>query len=382
MSALEDRLRDVYRAVASTVDPATIPDLPVNTEPRAAVSRRIRFITPFAAAAAVTLVAALTTISVGIPHGHRGGTAKASAPAATGFPAFTVVSQASSLKVFSTSTGAAVGTLAAPAGQQFEGVASGGTSQTFLAYANPASASAAACHAYYYRFQLTATGTPQGLTLLRSIAGSAASAIAASPGGGTYAYSAVGCVTAPPNGVIGISGQAGNYTWAYNEGDDYTFSLAATAGAKELVLSLMDDEDNWADLLLNTGSGLATVDAASRVVPAVPYAQTLAISPNGATLYACVSSFTTGHGQLAAYSAATGTLIRVLYRWTLAPGGNYFCQVSADATGTALLASFSSSTPTSQTQASLIAVNPQAGTAVKLPVSGDLVTAGGVRAAW
>ena len=381
MSDLEDRLRDVYRAVADTVDPATILGVPVKTEPRAAVSRRIRFITPFAAAAAVILVVVLTTISVGISHGHSGRAAKtrAPAPAAAGLPAFTVVSQGSSLEVFNTGTGAAVGTLAAPAGLEFDGVASGGTSQTFLAFANPASATAP-CHAYYYSFRLTAAGLPQGLTLLRSIAGSAASAIAASPGGGTYAYSAVHCLTAPPNGLIGISGQAGNHTWAYNEGDDYTFSLAATAGAKELVLSLMDQEDNWANLLLNTGSGSPTVDAASRVVPAVPYAQALAISPNGATLYACVSGDQTG--QLAAYSAATGGLIRVLYKWTVAQAADNFCQVSADATGTLLLASFySTEVAFTAPSTSLIAINPQAGTAVKLPISADLVKKG-VGAAW
>jgi hypothetical protein len=379
VSALEDRLRDAYRAVADTVDPSTILGVPEKTEPRAAVSRRNRFIMPLAAAAAVILVVVLTTISVGIPHGHSSRAAKTRAPAAAGLPAFTVVSQGSSLKVFNTGTGAAGGTLAAPPGLEFGGVASGGTSQTFLAFANPVSVTAAACHAYYYRFRLTAAGTPQGLTLLRSIAGSAASAIAASPGGGTYAYSAVHCLTAPPNGLIGISGQAGNHTWAYDEGDNYTFSLAATAGAKELVLSLMD-EDNWANLLLNTGSGSATVDAASRIVPAVPYAQTLAISPNGATLYACVSGDQTG--QLAAYSAATGRLIRVLYKWTLAQASVNFCQVSADATGTLLLASFySTNLGKTAPSTSLIAINPQAGTAVKLPISADLVQ-DGVGAAW
>jgi hypothetical protein len=252
-------------------------------------------------------------------------------------------------------------------------VTSGGTSQAFLAYANPITG---ACHAYYYRFQLAAGGKPSALTLLRSIPGSAASAIAASPGGGTYTYSAVHCRTAPPNGLIGISGQAGNHTWAYDQADDYTFSLAATAGADTLALSLYAYGSGWANLLLNTDSSAATVDNASRILPAVPYAQTLAISPGGATLYACISSGRTG--ELAAYSAATGNLIRVLHRWTLAPASLYFCQVSADATGKVLLASYSSNrTP----RTSLIGINPQAGTSVQLPVQADYVH-DGVGAAW
>jgi hypothetical protein len=185
----------------------------------------------------------------------------------------------------------------------------------------------------------------------------------------------VHCDTAPPNGLIGITGKAGNHTWAYDLGDDYTFSLAATANGGTLALSLYAGS-GWANLLLNTHSRAATVDGASRIVPAIPYAQTLAISPGGATLYACISHRQTG--ELAAYSAATGKLIRVLHRWTLAPASYYFCQVSADATGTALLASYSSNLAR---RTPLIAVNPQAGTAVTLPVKADYVQ-DGVEVAW
>jgi hypothetical protein len=121
----------------------------------------------------------------------------------------------------------------------------------------------------------------------------------------TYAYSAVHCDTVPPNGLIGISGQAGHHTWAYDEADDYTFSLAATAGAGTLALSLYAGS-GWANLLLNTHSRAATVDRASRARRAIPYAQTLEISPGGAAPYACISSGQ--KGELAAYSAATGKL--------------------------------------------------------------------------
>jgi hypothetical protein len=109
------------------------------------------------------------------------------------------------------------------------------------------------------------------------------------------------------------------------------------------------------------------VDRASRIVPNVPYAQTLAISPGGATLYACISHGP--KGQLAAYSAATGQLIRVVHRWRLGQAQNYFCQVSADATGKVLLATyFSNRAP----HPSLIGINPQTGTSATLPIQGTM----------
>lgn len=292
----------------------------------------------------------------------------------TALPPFAVVNHARSLKVFNTSTGAAAGMLKAPAGQQFEGVASGGASQIFLAYTNPASM-VAGCHARYYRFRISATGKPSALKLLRSIRGSAATAIAANPGGGTYTYSAVHCDTAPPNGLIGISGKAGTHTWAYDEGDDYTFSLATTTDADTLALSLYDR--GWVNLLLNADSHAATVDHASRVVPTVPrYAQSLAISPDGTTLYACISNGQ--KGELAAYDAATGKLTQVLQTWKLAAARIYFCQVSADATGKLLLASYYSNV---SPHTNLIGINPQTDTTVKLPVHGDY-TIDGIEAAW
>ncbi len=332
-----------------------------------------RIVAAAAAIAAVAATAGTATAMAATPAAARTSRARP-AVTATVLPPFTVVSQASSLKVFNTSTGVAVGTLKAPAGQRFEGVVSGGTSQAFLAYTNPASI-AAACHARYYSFRVSATGTPSALTLLRSIPGSAASAIAANPGGGTYTYSAVHCHIAPPNGLIGISGKAGTRTWAYNEGDDYTFSLAATTGANTLALSLYA-RSGWANLLLKTDSHAATVDGASRIVPAIPYAQTLAISPDGGTLYACVSNGPAG--ELAAYDAATGKLTRVLQTWTLGSAKYYFCQVSADATGELLLASYSSN---ASRRTSLIGINPQTGRTVTLPVKADY-TNDGIGAAW
>ena len=332
---------------------------------------RHRLLTPAVAIAVITAAALTVT-----PAAAGASLARHTATPAT-LPSFVVVDHASSLKVYNTSTGAAVGTLNAPEGQKFQGVASGGTSQTFLAYASPASTSAA-CHAYYYRFRLAATGKPSALTPLGSIKHALPTAIAATPGGGTDTFSAVHCYPAPPNGRIAVTGQAGNHTWAYDLADDYTFSLAATGDGDTLALSLYVGPTGarGADLVLNTHSGAATVDRASRIVPNVPYAQTLAISPGGATLYACISHGP--KGQLAAYSAATGRLIRVLHRWRLGQAQNYFCQVSADATGKVLLATyFSNRAP----HPSLIGINPQTGISAALPIQGNYVI-DGIEAAW
>lgn len=97
---------------------------------------RHRLLTPAVAIAVITAAALTVT-----PAAAGASLARPTATPAA-LPSFVVVDHASSLKVYNTSTGAAVGTLNAPEGQKFQGVANGGTSQTFLAYASPASTSA------------------------------------------------------------------------------------------------------------------------------------------------------------------------------------------------------------------------------------------------
>jgi hypothetical protein len=371
MTALEDRLRDAYRAVADTVDPATIPGLTEGTEPRATLSRRMSFVMPLVAAAAVIAVVTMSVLLVGMSPRFQARTVKTRAAAAVSFPAFALVDLGSSLKVYNTRSGAVVALVAPPAGQKFEDVASGGAARTFLAATGSAGS---ACHARFYRFELSATGQPSPLTFLRSVPGSQPTAVAAIPGGGSYAYSAVHCATAPPNGLIGISGQAGNHTWAYDQGDDYTFSLAATADGDRLALSLYAGS-GWADLLLDTHSRAGTVDKASRILPAVPYAQTLAISPDGRTLYACASNGATG--TLTAYRIATGAQIRVLHRW-LPHSRGLVCQTSADQTGRFLLAAVA---PDIRQRSTLIGFDLRTGASVTLPVHPVLLFRGS-QLAW
>jgi hypothetical protein len=352
VNVLEDRLRDAYRAVADTIDPATVASPPRSTHWRAALSRRMRLLTPLAAAAAVAVVV-ITIILVGgtSPRHHARSVRPRPAVAAVSLPPFILVDLGSSVQVYDPRTGAGVAKLTAPAGQQFEDVASGGAAGTFLA---ATSLSGQACHAFFYRFDLSATGQPSPLTLLRSVPGSQPTAVIGIPGGRTYAYSTVRCVTAPPNGGIGISGPAGNRTWTYPTGDDYADSLAVTADGRTLALSFFvaygtGPGTGFQDVLLNTKSRSRTVAGASRILSSVPVSTTLAISPDGRTLYACASDGTTG--TLAAYSTAAGAQIRVLHQWPVtesgggAPGtsSGYFsrgfsCQISTDPTGRYLLA--------------------------------------------
>ena len=382
MNDLESRLRDAYRAAADTIDPATIPGLAVSAEPRAALSwrmRLVRHLAPIAAAAAVIIVAIVTTIPLGTPPRHHAQTAprhhpqavKPRATPAASPPPFILVDLGSSLKVYNTRTGAGVATLTAPAGQQFEDVASGGTAQTFLAATG---LSGSACHAYFYRFELSAAGQPSPLTFLRSVPGSQPTAVTAIPGGDGYAYSTAHCVTAPPNGEIGISGPAGNRTWAYDQADDYAVSLAATADGHTLAFSYPTASG---DVLLNTSSSSPTVGGASQVVQSVPDSATLAISPDGGTLYACASDGVTG--TLAAYSTATGAQIRVLHQWPLSSqGSNSSCQVSADPTGRFLLAAV---TPDLNKPSTLTGFDLRTGASVTLPVHPALLFQG-TQVAW
>jgi len=387
VNSLEDRLRDAFGAVADTIDPATVPSPAVRMRPRAISSRRMRFVAPFAAAAAVTIiVVTMTTLAADVSPRHHAGTAPSrhhartvkARPTAVSLPEFTLADLGSSVKVYDTRTGADVATLKPPAGQQFQDVASSGAPRTYLAAAG---LSGSACHAYFYRFHLSATGQPSPLTFLRSVPDSQPTAIIGIGGGSTYAYSTTQCNTAPPGGFVGISGQAGNRTWDYPGADDYSFSLSATADGRTLALSYFPASETGSqgvqNALLNTKSSSRTVDGASRILSSVPGSPTLAISPDGRTVYACTSQGSTG--TLAAYSTATGALIRVLHQWQAVSQG-FACQVSTDRTGRFLLAAFTTANQQPWTWA-LIGFDLRTDASASVPVHPDLPFRG-TQLAW
>jgi hypothetical protein len=371
VKALEDRLRDAYQAVAGTIDAATIPAPPAVSQSRSALRRGMRVIVPLAAAVAVTVMAITTAIPLGVAPRHHPRPATTGAAGPSGFPPFIVVATGPSLKVVRTGTGTQVASIAAPAGQKFEDVASGGAAQTFLTATGPAGS--APCSASFYQFGLSATGQPSPLTFLRVVSGSLPTAVAGVAGGG-YAYSAVHCDPSPPNGLIGISDSAGNRTWAYDEQDDYTNSLGVTADAGTLALSLLMPQSSG-DRLLNTQSSAATVDEASRAVPSAPYAEALAISPDGATVYACVAA--EPRPELDAYHAATGSLLTVLHQWPQYSSADFACQVSADPAGRFLLIATGAASTGQVSE--LTGVNLRTGVPVTLPVYPDFP---GIQVAW
>jgi 6-phosphogluconolactonase (cycloisomerase 2 family) len=122
---------------------------------------------------------------------------------------------------------------------------------------------------------------------------------------------------------------------------------------------------------------------------------TLAISPDGRTLYACESDGLTG--TLAAYSTATGAQTRVLHQWPVkgsgggAPGTNsgymsrgFSCQISTDPTGRYLLAAvnFDVHFDTITARCALTGFDLKTGAFAKVPVRAiDLPYLGG-QLAW
>jgi DNA-binding beta-propeller fold protein YncE len=134
----------------------------------------------------------------------------------------------------------------------------------------------------------------------------------------------------------------------------------------------MPTGSGYEDELLNTSSTARTVNGASRVLPTVPAATTLAISPDGRTVYACDAT-----GTLAAYSTATGAQIRVLHEWPVR-SPNFSCQISADPTGRFLIAAVA---PDIQQPSVLTGFDLRTGASVTLPVHPSLVLLGS-QVAW
>jgi hypothetical protein len=105
-----------------------------------------------------------------------------------------------------------------------------------------------------------------------------------------------------------------------------------------------------AGLVLDTGSRSETVADASRVtLHGHGTVQSVAISANGATLYACSSQGTTM--TIAAYDTATGARTRVLRDWRVAQRTDIICDLSTDASGGYLLASVTTTDPATDTSA-------------------------------
>lgn len=289
---------------------------------------------------------------------------------ATAVPAFTVASTGSSgtaLTIYRTGTKTKVASISAPSSLQFGQVASGGTTGSFLAsvttqYPQP-------CHAWFYKFTIGPTGRPSKLTLLRSIAGSLPTAIAASPGGGTIAYSAVTCATAGPRawntpiGKITTITKTGSKSWSYTLGEDYPDSLAVSATGGTLAFpGYTGTQANPVEgaFVLNTASKSTTVLGASKILLRTGSPDPITISADGKTFYA--HTLTGTKNAIAAYSASTGKLTKVLRSWTSTNRAG----LSSDATGSYMLITIVSVASGLQVN-SLTGYNLATGAVTKLP---------------
>jgi hypothetical protein len=400
---IEDRLRDAYRAATDTIDPDSLPGPGVQvvrpavpggraarrrTTPR---SRRLRLALP-AAAAVATGALVLAAIALA-PHATtRHPTTIPAGPAAStsGLPPFTVVVWGDSLTVFNTASGTIAGNMNSPQGQQFMQVAPDGNARTFIVTSTLASN--AACSATFYRLRLDGDGAPLSLTTLRTLSGYTPSALAVD--GGTLAYSVAHCATgngpgpSAGNTVIGYIGDA-QRRWTFTLDEDYATALSASATGTLAFAMVPGSGLNEVAMVLHTASRSGAIAATSRVVvPGPGTVQSVALSPDGKTLYACNWAGSTE--MLAAYNTATGRRIDVLHTWHTSTKQNPSCFLGVDGSGRYLLAEVSVSnvaTTSSPLSSNTTLTGYRLGSATPIPIGTQLANSpsgefGGGGSAW
>jgi hypothetical protein len=342
MNDLEDRLRDAYRAAGATVRPEAIRDLHVAVAlPAERRPPRLRLpkwgrgvLVPLSAAVAVVaLVAAMAAV---VPHldgtGARPGGGAAPARSAGSMPEFTVVTVNSTLRVLRTTTGQFAGQVTAPAHQQFVAVAGAANDRTFWVLADPDPQTD--CATFLYKLRLSDRGQPSALVPLAvpALTDSWPSAFAVSADGHMAAVSADTCGNQPAFGYVDLIGLGTGHLirqWSYTKAENDPIDLSLSADGSRLALTTDLNSPSVAAIpvtgvrVLDTSAASGTEDSAGRVVIHKPQGvysavDAAAISPDGGTLYACAlvsthgSSGTNLSGTLAAYSATTGQMERVL----------------------------------------------------------------------
>lgn len=374
MTTIEDQLRDAYRAAAGTVQPDAITPLPdslagprhgVRSADRPVGRRMPRHWSPglslgaAAAAAAVIVATAIAVPRIWPGQAGRGASLALSqgpAPAAA-FPGgqlpggtpprylAAVVnlnapapSGATALKIISTSTGAVTAQLAAPrTGMYYQAVAALGSDDQFVAAATRgrAAGSSASCTTWLYQFRLDAAGQPVGLRPLSvpEVAGlQQPLSLTASANGKVIAFNTSRCTNARQKyrfpGQVGAidltTGAVSTWTYRWPAQQPAYLSLSADGSLLSMIASPSNaaarDQTNafnsvW---VLPTSSPAGPLSRHYRQVieqPARPQSATL--SPNGAVIFALTAVKPAGRpffARLAAYSAATGRRIAVLYQ--------------------------------------------------------------------
>jgi len=392
MTALEDRLRDAFRADAETISPRALRGLPAAvTGDRKAAARprsRGRILVPLAAAASVAAVALGSALVVprvlagqhpgqhdrsdrsgGLAAGYPGGRMPGTAPpryfvAIVPHPTRTN-GDAGAMVVVNATTGKITAPIAPPApGQDAEAVAALGGGQTFVA-----AMTGRRCDTWFYRFRLTASGRPTALTPLSvpEVAGRLeiapdpdAGPLAASANGRVVAYSAASCARVQAGrfrgqvGVIDVA-RAAVTTWPFKyPASPGSLSLSADGSLLAMVSNpstgtrFATDGFNAVWLLRTDSAAGPLADHYRRAFgarwPKVAnrFPEYAVLSPNGRVVVAVSTRYSTADRKwladvLAAYRTGDGRRIRVLARFDGVTQGP---AVTADPSGRYLLGYF------------------------------------------
>ncbi len=375
MISIEDRLADAYRAAAETVAPGSLrplgePDAVISPPHEAAGRRhgnraRFRFVAPLAAAAAMACVAvAIAVAGNGGPAGDGGQRIPATLPGGTpaALPPYFIGLYSdpgndlfSDLAVYDAATGAVVTDLASRTqGLTFTAVAATVSSTEFLAAAEPASGGGIGCGATLYAVKLTAAG---GLASLSALPGAPhpgfVLGLEVSADGRTVAVESGPCYV-KGRGIlpdrIELLSLAGGHARRWTPGGPTVIPTLGSLSADGRSLAFISDagegtsrgSNDGAARIVRASAKNGSLTAAARVVVpglgSLPYgAESVALSPDGAVLYACTRHAATVAGRpptvvLASYHAANGRLIRELGSWkshvvpcelAMAPSGDY-----------------------------------------------------------
>jgi hypothetical protein len=368
MTRTEERLADALAARAESVYPASVRPLPAGPHFRERrARRRYVWLAPVAAAISVAVIAAVIGIvAYRVPRDHHDHTVKMPATLPGGPPAplppyFIGIHPDpgndlfNDLAVYDAGTGAVVTDLASRTRSlTFTAVAATAGRTEFLAAAEPASDGRIGCGATLYEVKLTTAGRLASLLALPGAPHPGyVSGLEVSADGRTVAVESGPCYVQGqgswPDRVELLrlaGGRARRWTPGGptvipslgslpSDGRSLAFSNAVGGGTSR-------GANDGAARIVRASAKNGPLTAAARVVVAgsrsAPYGvESVALSPDGAVLYACARRPATAPGYhysvvLAAYHAASGGLIRVLGSWNsdqfpcqlaMAPSGDY-----------------------------------------------------------
>jgi hypothetical protein len=367
MTDIENRLRDELRAEAQRAQPHMLRELRVPRRRRAAWAKP--WLAPVAAVIAVAAVITGVRFATGDLHNTPAATAQGV------LPPFYVTIQSNGrtptrLMVRRSADGAVVMRVAAPPGEQFEGVSAASDGRTLVLSA--VSGSRANRVFRFYRTLLAADGRPGPLTALPlSVrAGSDmsyVSGIALSPGGRQLAVAVMGGVIEPPgkSGLSGVvmRGRARIEVVSLRTGELRTWTASPEVGFPGLsALSWADQGRRLAYLsdklpglmqpqdagmrmyLLDTARPGRDLTGSSALVPlrtAGAVIDSALMTKSGSRVIAWIGpSPLSPPVVLGEFSARTGQLLRVLYRGPGNGVGDFMTLgevLSADSSGRHLL---------------------------------------------